>query len=162
MTREMLIAFVDGVVIHELADFHDHLLGTAARIVGTGQELVSPMIFTLSKEGKLAIMPPAGSKEAIARYQKAIVQDPMVRACAIVFEAWVSSYTKDDPRARPENRVEPRLDPAHTEGIVVSIMTAGRQALTISPIKRPENTVERAPFRWLDEGDGRHEGRFVR
>jgi hypothetical protein len=59
---------------------------------------------------------------------------------------------------------EPRLDPERGEAVIVSILTAGRQALTFSPIKRPENTVEKAAFEWLDETKKlkKASGRFVR
>jgi hypothetical protein len=43
-------------------------------------------------------------------------------------------------------------------------MTAGRQAMSFSSIKRPANTVEKARFEWLDESKTlkKAEGRFVR
>lgn len=68
-------------------------------------------------------------------------------------------------RAAPkdmEHCVEPRLDPDRGEAVFVSILTAGRQAMSMSPIERPANIVRRARFQWLDESPDKHGGRFVR
>jgi hypothetical protein len=152
------MAFVDGVQLASLEAFHDHILGTASGIVAVGKDVAAPVMFVLSQGGKLAIIPGAFlSKQGVANFQQAVVRDPMVRACALVFEAWVSAY-----ETKPDNPVMPADDPNRTEAIVVSILTAGRQAMTFSPIKRPANTVERAQFKWLDEVDGKFDGRFVR
>jgi hypothetical protein len=156
------IAFVEGVHIASLEEFHDYLLGTASSIVASGKELASPMLFVLSNGGKLAIIPAASSSmQGIANYQQAVVREPMVRACAMVFEAWLSSHPIGTDR---KNVPMPRDDPARTEAVGVSIMTAGRQAMTFSPIKRPENTVEKAAFEWLDKTKNltKASGRIVR
>jgi len=154
------IAFTSGLRIPSLEAFHDHLLDTSAKIIADGDEVHGPMIFILSRAGQVAVIPPVGSKEGIARFQQAVVQEPMVRACALVFEAWMSTHPKEvDRKSVPM----PRDDPKRQEAIVVSIMTNGRQAMSFSPITRPANTLERAPFKWLDEIEGaKHKGRFVR
>jgi hypothetical protein len=154
------IVFADDVHIPDLAGFHDHILDTAVSIVESGKEQAAPVIFILSNDGKLAIIP-AGPfpKEVIAAFQKAVVGEPMVRACAMVFEAWVSSHPKEVDR---KSVCMPSEDPNRGEAIIVSIMTAGRQAMTISHIQRPANTVQRAAFEWLDESGGEFSGRFVR
>ena len=153
------IAFVDAVQLDTLEAFHDHLLEVASSIIAAGDECI-PLVFVLSMGGKLAILPPLPSKDAAARYQQAVVQHPMVRACAVVFEAWMSQQSQEQRKANPD--AMPVDDPKRSEAIVVSIMTAGRQAMTFSEIKRPSNTVERAAFEWIDETGGKFEGRFVR
>jgi hypothetical protein len=153
------ITFVDAVQLDTLEAFHDHLLEVASGIVAAGDECL-PLIFVLTVGGKLAILPPLPSKDAAALYQQTVVQHPMVRACAIVFEAWMSHQTIEQRKANPD--AMPVDDPKRSEAIVVSIMTAHRQAMTCSEIKRPSNKVERAPFEWIDETGGSFGGRFVR
>ena len=156
--RRVPMAFVDGVNLASLEAFHDHILAKAIEIVAAGGEVAAPMVFVLSRGGMLAIIPGgAFSKQSVATLQRDLAREPMVRACAVIFEAWVSTYA-----SKPENPVMPVDDPGRTEALVVSILTAGRQAMTMSPIERPSNTVQKAPFAWLDESDGKFEGRFVR
>jgi len=153
------ISFISGVHIPSLEGFHDHLLDIAAEVIATGEELPSPTIYVLSNAGELAIIAPMGSKESSAGYQKAVVKVPIVRACALVFEAWISTH----PGGVDKERVGlPSEDPNRTEAVGVSLMTAGRQAFTFSPIERPANIVRKAPFKWLDESDGAYKGRFIR
>lgn len=153
------ITFVSGLHIADLEAFHDRLLDIAAQIVASGKEC-APLTFILSNGGKLAIVPPPASKTALANFQKMVVREPMVRACAIVFEAWVSAKAYDERKTNSD--FMPVDDPERSEAIVVSIMTAGRQAMSTSAIERPSNVVKKAPFEWLDEARGEHLGRFVR
>jgi hypothetical protein len=153
------IEFMRGVHVPDLESFHDFLLDTAAQFVTAGGGLAVPMTVVLSKSGAVAIVPPLPSKDGIAIFQKAVSQHATVRACAVVFEAWMSKKTPEEHKANP---VQPVDDPDRGECITVSIMTAGRQAISISPIERPANIVKKAPFKWLDEVKGEHAGRFVR
>ncbi len=114
------------------------------------------MVFVLSRNGELAIGPAMESKEATARFLKAAVQIPEVRASALVVEAWTAK------REDGQQRVEPRLDPERKEAIFVTILTAGRQAVSISPIERPANTVQKSPLQWIDESSEKWDGLFLR
>jgi hypothetical protein len=153
------ITFINDVHIPDLETFHDHLLAMATQVVEAGDEFPSPTLFVLSNEGKLAVLPPLPSKNMSASYQQGVVEHPMVRACALVFEAWVSTYAKDVDRTKVPM---PSEDPNRKEVLCVSIMTKGRQALTYSDIERPSNTVKKTPFTWLDQAEGKHKGRFIR
>jgi hypothetical protein len=157
------IIFVDGIHIPDLETFHNHLLDIASEKIAAGEELGAPTIFILSPDGKLAIMPAGAlSKQGVANLQKMAVRDPLVRACALVFEAWTSHRTDEARKSNPD--AMPVDDPNRGEAVIVSILTAGRQAMTFSPIRRPANTVEKARFEWLDESKTfkKASGRFVR
>lgn len=156
---DLSITFISGVHIPSLEAFHDHLLDTAAEVIARGDAWASPTTYVLSNDGKLAVIPPMGSKDRTAQFQKAAVKTPLVRACALVFEAWVSNHPKEVDR---KSVCLPSEDPNRTEAVVVSIMTAGRQAMSCSPIERPANIVHKTPIRWLDVNEGAHEGRFIR
>ena len=110
------------------------------------------MLLTLSNGGQLAIMPAPGTPDTFTRLQRSLTTDPMVRACALVFESWATNRTD----------IPPSEDPERGEAILVSIMTAGRQGISVSPIERPANTVRKGPFKWIDESGGEITGRFIR
>jgi hypothetical protein len=154
------IEFVGGLHIPTLEGFHDHLLNMAAEVIATGKELPTPMAYVLSDEGSLAVVPLMSlDKTAVALYQKLVVKQPMTRACALVFESWVTSHPKGTD---PKKVSQPSDDPNRGEAVIVSIMTKGRQAFSINHIERPSNIVRKEPFKWLDEAGGTYEGRFIR
>jgi hypothetical protein len=157
---ELPIAIVAGARFTELEAFYDWMLGTTAKMVAAGKSVEAHLIFVLFNDGQIAVMPPPGSKDMLVTFQKFVVKEPMVRACAVVFEAWTSHKTEDPRKTNPNFR--PADDPDRGEAIVVSILTAGRQVMTTSPIERPSNIVKKAPFQWMDEATGKHSGRFVR
>lgn len=149
------ISFHPGVNIPDLAGLHDHLLDVASEIVATGGDVATPVVFVLSMDGQLGMLSAAtSSKDGIAEFQRVAVQNRATRACAVVMEVWTSENI--------QHRQKPSLDPEGGEAIVASIMTAGRQAMSVSRIERPANVVHKAPLQWLDESEAEYRGRFVR
>ena len=156
----LLGVIVTGARMADLESFHGYLIDTASKIVAAGKEVERPLIFVLTRDGRMAILPPPPSKDNLVQFQKSIVREPVVRACAVVFEAWTSSRVLDMRKTNPG--FMPVDDPQRTEAIIVSIMTTGRQSMTVSPIERPANVVHKAPFQWLDEKADKFSGRFIR
>lgn len=149
---------VRGVIIPDLVQFYAYLLDTSAEIIERGDCIGDPLIFVLHNDGTLSIAPTFGDNDTLCAFQRNVVRDPAMRACAVISEAWVSTQKKGDPRIMPSE------DPNRSEALIVSIMTAGRQATTFSRIDRPSNKVDKAPFEWLDEQKTYAEigGRFIR
>jgi len=155
MNIESLMAcVVTGIHIPDMQTCYDYLFDTSSKIVAAGKEIERPMIFVLTIRGELALIPTAGPSDHVAAFQKAIVLEPDIRACALVSEAWVSTRTVES------KHIQPRDDPAREEAIVISIMTYGRQAFSFSIIERPANIVHKGKFRWTEHNDIK--GRLVR
>jgi len=146
---------VTGIHIPDMQAFYDYLFDTSSKIVAAGKEIERPMVFVLTIRGELALIPTSGTKDHIVAFQKAIVLEPEIRACALVFEAWVSRQMQKDE----SKLIQASDDPAREEAIIVSIMTYGRQAFTFSIIERPANIVHKGQFKWIDHADIK--GRFV-
>jgi hypothetical protein len=162
MSEMPSMVLIGGMHVETIESFHESLLDIHCKGIERGKEQTEPAFYVLTTSGEIAII--SGSSFAdmgdAALFQQHLVKEPLVRACAIVSEAWVAARTKEQNETMKD--VRPKDDPNRTEAVVVSILTAGRQALTISPIRRPANIVERAPFQWLDEAKYKSGGRMVR
>lgn len=146
--------------------YYDHLFEKASRIVRQEKEH-PPILVVLHNSGKtLPILTSEASGDERAALFKAMATHPDVLAVALIMQAWYAEGSKnaEENRELLEFAQERKLceHPDRKEGIVISIMTATRQAVMLCPIDWMTNTVRKAEFEWTTECRGLFTGRYVR
>jgi hypothetical protein len=145
----------------EIEDFYTYLYNGAAAVVADKTEHV-PMMFALLDSGGIAVIPTPGmTKSQMESFQEYLVQQPPIRAAALVFEAY--GVRVQHPEELPRN-TSIANHPGRFEAVVISILTHGRQAFIQCEIDRTNDTLAKAPFKWMNEKGGGPVGvgRFIR
>jgi hypothetical protein len=146
--------------------FYDHLFIVASAIIKRGEEH-APIVIVISTAGVVTAKSLMGLQpDDAATLFKSMPAERDVRAAALVMESWYVDGQLADPESRTvlELASQGRLSehPARKEAVVISILTATRQAVMICPIDRSTNTLQKRPFQWLTEGAESFMGRFIR
>lgn len=146
--------------------FYDALFEQASRIVRAGKEH-APIIVLLHSSGATRAMLTADlSSEERASLFLGFAKDPQVHGAALIMETWYADET--DIAANPsllQMVQQGKLCeyPGRKEAIVISIVTATRQAIMMCPIDRATNSVHKMPLQWLNEQSTlTYLGRYVR
>lgn len=164
----------------EFEEVRQVLLGLARHVLNQGAEL-EPVIAVMapvpgeesedSAEPKMGVgLLPVGmfqteeagdaGKNHIAALMHRMVLQREVRLVGYMAEAWMS---KAEPGA-DTSRIRPLEDPARTECVIITLLSADCQAMQICPIVRREDSVEltEEPLRFDRENGLSLRGRFMR
>jgi hypothetical protein len=150
----------------EVIRFYDDVFEKASGVVKCGAEH-PPILAVLHRCGMVfAVLIGQESGDERAALFKAAAAHSQVRAAALILESWYveGGGTEQDSATLLEIANERKLHqhPARKEAIVISIMTAWRQALMVCPIDRKTNTLAKAGFEWIDQRRELITGRYVR
>jgi hypothetical protein len=133
--------------------FYDVLFECASVSVKLGAE-IPQMVIVLDASGKFrTLMPQAMPDDLCVSLSMEIAAHPQVRAVAYVSESWVALAQNEAQAQQAEQlKREHRLDeyPDRKEAIVITLVTAKRQAQMICMIDRASHSVSKAPLLWLD------------
>lgn len=69
---------ISGVRVPDIQSFHDYLLRVASGFVESGKE-ARPMVFVLTNDDQLAIIPSPDETPTVVALQTALVREPSVR-----------------------------------------------------------------------------------
>lgn len=145
----MNLASDDGVTQH----FYDALVECASLSVKLGAE-IPQMLIVLHASGKTrTLMPEAMPDDQCVSLSMEIASHPQVRAVAYVAESWVALAQNAAQAQQAEHLLrEHRLEefPDRKEAVVITLVTAKRQAQMICMIDRASHSVSKEPLRWLD------------
>lgn len=147
--------------------FYDLLFDQAARLVASGATH-PPVIVLLEPTGKTYASNTAElSKEQRASLLMSLAVDPRFHAAALVAESWYADARHEgaDVDQFLSLAQEGRLCdyPGRREAIIISVITAARQAVMICPIDRTTNAVHKPPFEWVGtDAAGSLTGTYIR
>lgn len=176
----MRVDVINSATREEFEEVSQALLGLARHVLNQGAEL-EPVIavrapvpdeeFGDGAELKMGIgLLPVGmlqteeagdaGKNRVAALMHQMVLQPEVRLVGYMAEAWMS---KAEPGA-DTSRIRPSEDPARTECVIITLLSADCQAMQICPIVRREDSVEltEEPLQFDRENGLSLRGRFMR
>ena len=160
MVAFKVIGVIPGGKEAPIEELYNFIHMGAKLIIEDGQEHV-PMLFVLTNKGEIGISDaPTIPKDVFIDLLDAIVKKHEFRAIVAVNEAWVGGQPVDNVEEYPYASVAD--DPDRKEGLIVNILTHGRQALMTCAIDRQARTLSKPEFKWLDQRPGEISGRFVR
>lgn len=147
--------------------FYDDLFERASSLVAKGK--VHPPIVVMLDDAGTAIAvltSEMGADERAALFKK-MAAYPQAQAAALITESWYMDATRNPAEATRflELASEGRLHecPDKKEAIVISILTPMRQAIMVCHIDRTTHSVQKAPFKWVnEESHASYTGRYVR
>jgi hypothetical protein len=150
----------------QIVQFYDELFEVASSIVKKGEEH-APMVLILNTAGALRGLLLVGlDPDQRASLFFSMAARPDVRAAALVVESWYVEGDLTDAAhgAVLDLAIQGPLEnhPERKEAIVISIMTATRQAVMLCPIDRSSNSLLKQPFHWLSEQSQLTAGRCIR
>lgn len=150
-----------------ISRFYDDLFTKASSHVAAGKTH-PPIVAMLLLSGEvLATLALGMSPDERAALFIATAEIPQVRASGLIMETWYAESTNNSAEDQKlfELVNQGRLSeyPGRKEAIVISLMTAQRQAVMICPIDRTNNSVQKAPLQWMSDGaKATFTGRYVR
>lgn len=146
--------------------FYDALFEQASRIVRSGKTHAPIIVLMHSSGATRAMLTMDLSSDQRASLFMGLASDPEVIAAALIVEAW---YAEGCDAASLAAALEMAQNgelseyAGRKEAIVISVLTPSRQAVMICPIDRTTNSLQKAPFQWINEqAANAYLGRYVR
>jgi hypothetical protein len=147
--------------------FYDELFNKASYHITAGKTHPPIVTMLLPTGAILATLAQGLSPDERAALFIATAACPQVCAAGLIMETWYAESTNNPAEDQQllELVAQGRLSeyPGRKEAVVISIMTADRQAVMICPIDRATNSVHKAPLKWMSKDANESvTGRYIR
>ena len=146
--------------------FYDDLFRRASSLVASGR-VHPPVVAVLDDTGSAcAVLTHEMKIEDRASLFMKMAAYPNAQAAALITETWYIDATNNPAEAMRflalASQGKLHEYPEKQEAIVISILTTSRQAIMVCQIDRTTNSVQKAPFKWIDTSEALYTGAYVR